>query len=98
MDKKVEPVRVSEEFKKKDVFKFYLLDSSNSQHWFYEDDMVPEKYLQRLRDHAKVGLLPTNKFTQTMIIQSMFDARRSLVILQDVFVHKTSLIKYYTQA
>lgn len=83
--------------KRVDNITFYLMDSSNSQHWYYDDENVPEKYMQRVRDRVSVGLRFPSSYQNKMNIQSIFDARRSLVILQDVFTHKTPLQMYYVQ-
>ena len=44
-----------------------------------------------------MGIKPTNQFMMKMNVQSIFDARRSVNILQDVFVNHTPLAQYYGQ-
>lgn len=78
-----------------DKLDFYFLDSSNMKHLDIPDKDCPEFFNKRVKDRVDVGMKPTNKFAVKMAIQSIFDVRRSLTILQDIFSNHTPLQHYY---
>ena len=77
--------------------KFYLLDSSNFDYLDLSDREVLPAFNQRVKSRVDIGLKPTDQFGLKMKIQSVFDARRSMTILHDVFLNKTPLNHYYAQ-
>lgn len=79
---------------RKDTVHFYFLDSFNLEHLWVSDREVPALFLKRVSESKQAGLKVTNEFMLKMNLQSVFDIRRSLVILQDVFLNKTP-IQYY---
>ena len=75
--------------------KLYLLDSSNFDFLDLSDREVLPAFNQRVKSRVDAGLKATDQFGLKMKIQSVFDARRCLTMLQDVFVNKTPLNHYY---
>ena len=67
-----------------DNLDFFFLDSSNMKHLDLPDKECPEFFNKRVRDKLD-GIKPTDKRAIKQAIQSIFDIRRSLIILQDIF-------------
>ena len=63
----------------------YLLDSNNLEYLQHPDVNIPKLYNYRLRERISGGVKIPVKFTMQMSIQSIFDIRRCLTIMQDVF-------------
>ena len=78
--------------------KFYLLDSSNYEFLDLSDREVLPSFNQRVKSRVDSGLKPTDHFGLKMKIQSVFDARYTLMIMQDIFLNKTPLNHYYAKS
>ena len=86
----------------------YFMDSNNLEYLQHPDRNIPRLYNHRLRERVNAGVKIPIKFTMQMSIQSIFDIRRCLIIMQDVFLspyitrpdgytRNTILQKYYAQ-
>ncbi len=64
---------------------FYLLDSSNLVYLDKIDEQLPEVMLLRAREKEALGMKASSKFQIKMSIQSLFDLRKTLEIITDLF-------------
>ncbi len=74
---------------------FYFLDSGNLSYLDKLDEQLPEVMLRRSREKQKYGMKPASPFMTKMSIQSLFDLRKVLELLTDLFLRDTSITQYY---
>lgn len=58
---------------------------------------MPAALLKRVKEREDCGFKASNEYTVKMAIQRIFDARRSIQILMDIFINHTPLQKYFGQ-
>lgn len=77
----------------------YLMDSLNNSQLHAANREVPDQVLQRIKQQADLGMKVMDRFSIKTCIQSIFDLRRLLTILSDVFLTRECnlLPKYYSQ-
>jgi len=67
----------------------------NFDHLDKVNERIPDLFMQRILEKQEAGLKACAQFEIKRTIQSIFDIRRSLTILQDVFLHQTPFHQYF---